>query len=80
MTIMNLWEYSGKHVRIIDVDNRKHMGFVEFYTSELDDFDGVASISLRPYNTEGFLIDFTEPEIAGIEIITANSNVMPVAV
>ena len=77
---MDLWNYSGKRVEIIDIDGRKHVGLVDFYTSELDEPDGVATISLRPDGYDGVLIDFTAAEIASIEIITAAKPVMASAV
>jgi len=74
---MKLWEYSGKRVRIIDIDGQRHVGFIEFYTSELDDPDGIACLSLRPdYNPDRILIDFTESEIADIEVLSANAPQM----
>jgi len=72
---MKLWEYSGKHIKIIDIDGRMHIGLVELYTSEFDEPDGVATISLRPDGTNGYLVDFTEDEIASIEVLPA---VLPV--
>ena len=77
---MNMWEYSGKSVRIVDIDKQVHVGFVDFYTSELDEPDGVATISLRPGGTKGILIDFTENEIASIEIIPSDIPSMANAV
>ena len=74
MMKMSLWKYSGQFVKLIDIDNRNHIGIVEFYTSEYDDPDGIASISLRPYDTEGILIDFTESEIINIELVSSNST------
>ena len=80
MKIMNLWEYTGKHVKIIDIDGKVYNGLVDFYTSELDEPDGVATISLRPDNSVGILIDFTEGEITEIEIMSANTPAMANAV
>ena len=77
---MKLWEYSGKRVRIIDVDGKVHKGFVEFFTSELDEPDGVATISLRPDNSIGILMDFAVSEIASIECTDAPSRELAVAV
>ena len=77
---MKLWEYSGKRVRIIDIDGRIHKGFVDFYTSELDEPDGVATISLRPDGTTGFLIDFNSGEIASIECVETPVRELAVAV
>ena len=77
---MKLWEYSGKRVSIIDVDGKAHKGFVDFYTSELDEPDGVATISLRPDNSIGMLIDFTAGEIASIECTDVPSRGLAIAV
>ncbi|MCL2362475.1 MAG: hypothetical protein FWC73_11780 [Defluviitaleaceae bacterium] len=70
---MKIWEYEDRHVKIIDDDGRIHIGFIEFYTSELDEPDGIATISLRPDGTTGYLIDFTESDIASIEVIPSST-------
>ena len=69
---MNLLEYRKKHIRITDVDGEIFTGFADYYTSELDDPEGVASLSIRPDNHEGVVVSFEESEIASIEVITAD--------
>jgi len=76
---MSLWEYSGKHVKITDVDGGTHVGFIEFYSSELDEPDGMAVISLRPDGTTGYLTDFTENDIENIDIVPVPAPEIAVA-
>ena len=71
---MKLWEYSGNHVRITDTEGQIYIGFADFYTSELDDPDEIATLSLKQDNTDGILIDFEENDIASIEVIPANAS------
>ena len=61
---MKLWEYSGKRIRLTDVDGGVHIGLVDRYESALDNPDGVACISIGN-------IEFEEPEIASIEVAEA---------
>ena len=60
---MNLWEYNGKNVKILADDGRVYIGIADLYTSALDNPDGLESICIR-YN--GYLIEFTKPEIKKI--------------
>ncbi|MDR2166657.1 MAG: hypothetical protein LBE35_02245 [Clostridiales bacterium] len=66
---MHLWEYEGKRVKIVDDDGNITVGLADFYTSELDDPNGVASLTIRPDGVSGALFEFEENEIAHIEII-----------
>jgi hypothetical protein len=68
---MKLYDYVGLRIRIIDDDGNITTGLADFYTSELDDPDGAASLSIRPDGTLGVLFEFEENEIAHIEIIDA---------
>ena len=70
---MSLWDYTNKCVKIVDVDGRIHEGLVEFYTSELDNIDGVASISIRPDGTQGILIELSEDEVVNIEVTPSSA-------
>ena len=77
---MKLWEYSGKDVIIVDIDGRTFTGNVDHYTSELDDPNGIASISLAPDNRSDILINFEESEIARIECLSVPSRELAIAV
>jgi len=79
---MKLWEYEGKYLRIIDVDGDSFVGRYDYYTSELDAPDGIASLTIRPLgsNPDKILIQFTESEIASIEIIAVNDPIMAEAI
>ena len=66
---MKLWECSGKRVKITDIDGKAFVGIVDRYTSDLDNPDGVATISLDPDNRSDVYINFEETEIASIELI-----------
>lgn len=65
---MNLWEYSGKRVRVIDIDDKEWIGKCEGYTSDVDNENGIASITImtEPYNGT---ICLYENEIKSIEEI-----------
>ena len=65
---MNLWEYEGMRIKIIDVDGRIFIGYCDHYTSPLDDPDEVGYLSLEPDGRDDILIDFMESEIASIEL------------
>ena len=65
---------------IVDVDGGKFEGVADLYTSALDNPNGVASIAIRQSNKRGILIEFEEPEIASIELISATVQNLAVAV
>ena len=69
--IMKLWEYEGKRIRLIDIDGQVFTGFIDHYTSDLDNPSGIASLSLEQDGERGNLINLEEPEIASIEILEA---------
>jgi len=77
---MNLCHYWGKRVRITAEDGQVLVGNASYYTSEHDDPDGVASLSLEVDGRDGILISVEESEIASIEIITADIPVFAEAV
>jgi len=70
---MKLWHYEGKQIKITTVNGRIFEGVAHDYTSELDNPDEVACISIGN-------IEFEENEIARIEIITTDIHEMAVAV
>lgn len=63
---MNLWEFAYKDVKIIDIDGNEWIGHCEGYTQDLDNDNGLASISV--YTSKG-CICFYENEIRSIEEI-----------
>ena len=74
---MKLWQYSGNRLKITAIDGSTFTGMYDHYTSELDNPDGIATISLRPdHNPDRILIEFEESEIAEIEIIPALADVV----
>jgi len=74
---MRLYDYRGKTVKIIDIDGKIFQGYAAYYTSELDDPDGVACLSIEPdHNPDKIFIDFTESEIASIEVIDTDIHEM----
>ncbi|MDR2166775.1 MAG: hypothetical protein LBE35_02855 [Clostridiales bacterium] len=66
---MRLWEYSGKRIRITDIDGQVFVGFGSHYTSGLDNPDGIPTFSLDPDFTNEYYINFEEAEIAAIEVL-----------
>lgn len=61
-----LREYFNKDIRLVDIDGKIWIGFVETYTPKIDSDEEYDEIGLQ-YN--GNLISFTEVEIQSIEII-----------
>ena len=70
---MRLWEYSGKHVKILTDDGQIFEGIARDYTSELDNPGGVACISIGN-------IEFEETEIINIEVVQTNITAMASAI
>ncbi|MCL1999502.1 MAG: hypothetical protein FWG65_12125 [Turicibacter sp.] len=69
---MKLYEYESKIVKVVDTDGDVFIGFVDFYTSALDEPDGIPSITMIPHNIPDWdknaLLGIYENEIASIEI------------
>ena len=74
---MKLWEYEGKKVRVTCISGRIFEGYVDYYTSELDDPDGVASLSLDSDGADDDLVNFAVDEIMNIETIPVSSSKVP---
>jgi len=64
-----LYEYEDKQVRITDVNFKVWVGFVDMYTSELDDPNGIETISIIPNGTTGRTVSFAETDISAIEVL-----------
>ena len=69
---MKLWQYGGKHVKIITFDGQVFCGVAQDFVSELDNPDGAACISIGN-------VEFEESEIAHVEIVAATSRNLAVA-
>ena len=65
---MELIQFDGKQVKIIDIDGRVHYGLVGDYVYPEDNENGKESIILDRINPKG-IIEFWEEDIAKIEII-----------
>lgn len=65
---MDLWKYTGKKVKLVDIDNKEWVGKCEGYTSDVDNDNGVASITIMTDPYEG-TICFYENEIKSIKEI-----------
>ena len=63
---MKLWEFAYKDVKIIDVNDKEWVGHCEGYTQDLDNDNGIASITV--HTSEGGIC-FYENEIKSIEEI-----------
>jgi len=70
---MNLWEYSGKQIKITIKNGRVFTGRADLYTSEQDNPAGVESLCIWQ---SGNLIEFEKSEIVHIELLPVE---MPVA-
>ena len=69
---MKLWEYSGKRIKITAINGQVFEGYGDHYTSELDNPDGIPTLSLDPDNEDGMFIEFSESEIAKIETLPSD--------
>lgn len=66
---MNLRSYFDRHVKIIDIDGDEWHGYVDNYTSALDnDDENEASIVCKIDGEKKRYIEFMEHEIKSIEI------------
>jgi len=70
---MKLWEYSGKRIKIITTSGHVFEGIAKDYTSELDNPDGVACISIGN-------VEFEENEIAHIMFSPVEMHIMAHAI
>ena len=75
---MNLKEYAGKMVRLIDTDGDIFTGRADIYHYDYDTASGIAAMTFL--SDDGRYLDFDENEIASIEIISADIPVMATAV
>lgn len=66
---MNLSQYLGKRVKLIDVDGEITTGKCVCVTPALDNNPEIASIDLQTRPDAGFTIGFNEDEINSIEVI-----------
>lgn len=66
---MNLFDYAGKKVKIIDTDNITHTGFVFGCTKAEDNDENEDSIDIIPTKNAMEGIELFESEIKSIEII-----------
>ncbi|MCL2225743.1 MAG: hypothetical protein FWB96_12320 [Defluviitaleaceae bacterium] len=67
---MNLWEFEDKQIKVTTVSGRVFIGFGDHYVSELDNPDGVATLSLARDGCDTSFIEFTADEITSIELIS----------
>ncbi|NWL90005.1 MULTISPECIES: hypothetical protein [unclassified Paenibacillus] len=66
---MNLSQYLGKRVKLIDTDGEITIGKCVCVTPALDNDPEIASIDLQTRLDAGFTIGFNEDEIKSIEVI-----------
>jgi len=67
--VLELWEYVGKRVRVIDIDGQVFEGDCIDYTQALDNDPEIASIGVVTQPGAGFSYELYENEIKSIEII-----------
>lgn len=67
--MLNLKDYIQKNVVIVFTDGQVLRGKVDFCTSDLDDPDGRASLSIKENSESSALIDAYIDEIKDIKII-----------
>ena len=75
---MQLWKFEGKKVRLLDSDGDVFIGYADIYHDADDTASGIASLTVIPHGG-GYdsAIDFEEPEIVSIEIVTADIPNIP---
>ncbi|MCL1999504.1 MAG: hypothetical protein FWG65_12135 [Turicibacter sp.] len=66
---MELHKYEFKRVRVVATNGKVFVGFVDVYTHELDDPDGLESIAVKPDGTTGYVVGFYEKDIVSIEVL-----------
>ena len=85
---MDLRKYDGKRIRLTDVDGSVFTGYADYHDAE-DNASNISSLSLDldgdienlQFKYKGDVyIDFEEPEIANVEIITNDNPVMAEAI
>ncbi|MBU3226796.1 hypothetical protein [Clostridium algidicarnis] len=64
---MKLWEYVGKSLKVVCIDNQVIKGKCDGYTQALDNEPEIASISIE--RTKDYGIEIYENEIKSIEVI-----------
>ena len=64
---MKLWEYVGKSLKVVCIDNQVIKGKCDGYTQALDNEPEIASISIE--RTKDYGIEIYENEIRSIEVI-----------
>lgn len=64
---MKLWEYLGKKVNVILIDNKSFIGTVTGFDDEVDNESGENSINL---NVGNLIYDFDESEIKSIKVLS----------
>lgn len=69
MSVLKLWEYLGKKIRLIDTDGRVFEGRCNGYTQALDNEPEVASVSIKTEPGADYAYEIYENEIKSIEII-----------
>lgn len=67
--MLNPQDYYQRRVAITFNDGQALRGKVDMYTSDLDDPDGRASLSIEKESDSGYLIDAYIDEIKDIQII-----------
>jgi hypothetical protein len=66
---LNLWEYVGKRIRVIDTEGQVFEGKCTDYTQALDNEPEIDSIGVETEPGSGYSYEIYENEIESIEII-----------
>lgn len=66
---MNLEEYHKKRVKIIDVDDKQWIGYVDLYCQKEDNEENEDSIIVKVDGISEGLTEFMESEIKSISVI-----------
>ena len=77
---LKLWKYDGKTVKITNIDGQTFFGTADCHSADKN-ASGIQSLTIETfYSSDGMLIDFEEQNIASIELISAATQNLAVAV
>ena len=77
---MKLWKYDGKTVKITNIDGQTFIGTADYHSAD-NNPSGIQSLTIETfYSSDCMLIELEEQEIASIELISAATQNLAVAV
>ena len=71
MTLKDIVKFLNKKVKILDIDNIEHIGFILGYTTALNNENNEWSIDVFPSKSSNSGIELYQSEIKNIEVVGA---------